>query len=507
MKMSVVRAAFLFAVGSLMIATSASAQHGLEPGASANPAFAHLATAPRSLGFTGARAVETKFITVRNTGTVDANVTVVAPSPPFTITSGEGSYSLAPKQVQQIAVQFAPSSPSRVRDQMTIQCTGCNATTENILVSLVGNLRASSATANALPFTVNAGRFNAIDQPFASVTICVTGTTKCTTVTSVLIDTGSFGLRIFGSVIRRLGIMPNMENGGEIGECAFFGSGSTWGAVSTVDVKMASEPIITVPIQVIDDTNSFAPAPSVCTNGSLLLSSPSLAGFNALLGVGQAPDDSLFTDYFNCSNQSCATVSNPSSADIVSNPAAALPFDNNGVEVSLASIPAGGARSKAGTLYFGIGTRTDNQPETVSTYVANSDANSLDYLNIDTVYKGVTAGGFFDTGSNGYFFNDISVMQCSDGSGFYCPSQTLAETATNMSVSGNVSSDVNFNVANADNLANTRNSAFDNLGGTFDFGNSYDGFDWGLPFFFGRKVYVGIDGTSSPLGMGPYTAY
>jgi hypothetical protein len=40
------------------------------------------------------------------------------------------------------------------------------------------------------------------------------------------------------------------------------------------------------------------------------------------------------------------------------------------------------------------------------------------------------------------------------------------------------------------------------LGGTFS-----GGFDWGLPFFFGRNVFVAIQGQSTPGGTAPYWAY
>jgi hypothetical protein len=32
-------------------------------------------------------------------------------------------------------------------------------------------------------------------------------------------------------------------------------------------------------------------------------------------------------------------------------------------------------------------------------------------------------------------------------------------------------------------------------------------FDWGLPFYFGRNVFVGMVNRSSKLGAGPYFAY
>ena len=65
---------------------------------------------------------------------------------------------------------------------------------------------------------------------------------------------------------------------------------------------------------------------------------------------------------------------------------------------------------------------------------------------------------------------------------------------------------VNFSVANAETLlaAHPTFFAFSNLGGTNSDATS---FDWGLPFFYGRKVITAIDGQNTPAGLGPYVAY
>ena len=72
-------------------------------------------------------------------------------------------------------------------------------------------------------------------------------------------------------------------------------------------------------------------------------------------------------------------------------------------------------------------------------------------------------------------------------------------TATNQGLS--TSSTVSFDVANADMLFNNYNAtAFSNLAVPSAPGSS---FDWGLPFFYGRSVYTGIQTTTSS----PYVAY
>jgi hypothetical protein len=62
---------------------------------------------------------------------------------------------------------------------------------------------------------------------------------------------------------------------------------------------------------------------------------------------------------------------------------------------------------------------------------------------------------------------------------------------------------VSFDVENAQTLfANDEAFAYDDLGGP-----GPNMFDWGLPFFFGRRVLIAIEGQSTPAGPGPYLAY
>jgi len=362
---------------------------------------------------------------------------------------------------------------------------------------------------NVMKANIWAGPYGSyFNGPFTSVTICRSGTTSCETISGILIDTGSFGLRIFGQAKHLALTTETASNGNPIAECAPFGTLSTWGRVAYADVTLGHEPAISnLPIQIMNPYYSVMPA--VCTHGAPVAQGPAQAGFNGILGVGLFGadcGDSCATlgpqnpsMYFQCSAGGCAVTPVADSAQ-VQNPVALLASDNNGVVMKLPAIPFTGAARVVGKLVLGINTRPNNKLG--GAFVYKTD----DVGNIATTYNNVTMDGFIDTGSNALFFDNGSIPQCdpSLAPGFYCPSDLLVLGAINSGRQGSASGMVYFDVANALGLAATGNKAFYNVAGTF--GGNF--FDFGLPFFFGRKVYTGIDGQiTSGAGAGPFFAY
>jgi hypothetical protein len=119
-----------------------------------------------------------------------------------------------------------------------------------------------------------------------------------------------------------------------------------------------------------------------------------------------------------------------------------------------------------------------------------------------------TETGIFDSGSSAMFFSDssLSIPSCTqpDLAFLYCPASPLNFSTTNTELSGPPSSLVSFQIADPRALLSSGNAAISNMGGpAFSMGL----FDWGLPFFFGRTVYVGLSGQTSVLGTGPFWAY
>jgi hypothetical protein len=349
---------------------------------------------------------------------------------------------------------------------------------------------------------------------YASVTLCVPGTTTCQTIDHMLVSTGSVGVRVLKSELTLTLPAATAPTGLGLAECAAFVDGSAWGPVMIADVRMGQEKAANLSIQVIGGTTY--PVPSDCT-GTPVNDSQSL-GAKGILGIGAYLQDCGKSCaqpagpgiYYGCTSAQaggCTATTVPLTSQ-VSNPIASFPVDNNGSFIRLPSIPDSGSPSVAGELVFGIGTQSNNGLGNAK--VIAIDANGFS----TTIYPvgGTQYTSYIDTSSNGVFFLDATLAQlpaCSGNlSSFYCPASTANFTASMPSIDGS-NANVSFSVANASSL-NASDFAFSNLAGPmpgFPTDATVPGFDWGLPFYFGRTVFTAIESQNTPAGPGPYFAF
>jgi hypothetical protein len=209
-------------------------------------------------------------------------------------------------------------------------------------------------------------------------------------------------------------------------------------------------------------------------------------------------------------------------ADQVSNPVPFFAQDNNGTIIELPAVGAGGAATASGSLVFGIGTQANNGLGNATVLTAVPAGDGADNPGSFTTKFGGKSfpGSFIDSGSNGFYFLDsVTIAGIVGGdplptcpqtgsfandsaiSSFYCG--TLNSSATNVGTNGQ-SASVPIGVANAEKQFLTNNQALDNIAGP-----NMGAFDWGVPFFYGRNVYTGIQGVTPPSGVpaGPFWAY
>jgi len=382
---------------------------------------------------------------------------------------------------------------------------------------------------NVVALSVDGGVFNSVNAPFVSVTVCsTTNTSSCLTIDHILVDTGSVGLRIFNqpstttAALSTLGLSAVTDpanSANSVGECLTFVQGNTWGPMKTANITIGQKSAGNVAIQVIDNTTAptYIAAPAACTQTGTMMNTPKDFGANGVLGIGLnlqdcgalcVPSNNSAAVYFDCSTANgCVNIGMPL-INQIQNPVSQFSSDNNGVILSFNSVAVTGATSVAGTLTFGIDTETNNASQNQNTILADINGNFV------TTFEGATyAGSYLDSGSNGLFFNppaNYGIAICSSPlDGFYCPNNTENFSAQ---ISGQTGSSgiatVSFSVANTLALFNTGNYVFANLGGTeTNVSGQGNTFDWGLPFFLGRDVYVAFEGQHTTKATGPYFGF
>jgi hypothetical protein len=263
-----------------------------------------------------------------------------------------------------------------------------------------------------------------------------------------------------------------------------------------------------VPMQ-LAGSPAYDPLSGACSSGTEMNTAATL-GANGILGLGLFKEDcgagcaSVTGNgfYYTCADAACTTTApiRASLAQQVKQPVALFDTDNNGLVVQLPAVDPMGAASLAGSVIFGIATQANNQLGTESVLTTDS----LGY--ISTVLAGRNLGtSFIDTGSNALFFDSGAIALCgARASGFYCPLAPVDSVATNVGMNG-ARVTVPYTVDNAVTLfASYPNAVLPGLAGPIGDART---FDWGLPFFYGRRVFVGIEGQPSSMGKAPLYAF
>ncbi|WP_322043194.1 DUF3443 domain-containing protein [Paraburkholderia sp. J67] len=416
---------------------------------------------------------------------------------------GSGGTSSAAAPASASAASGSAASSGSATSSGSSGASSTSGTSSTSTASNTGSV-AQSTTPNVLSIAVASTPTSTRNMLMASVTVCVPGTSTCATVDNVQVDTGSQGLRLLASALPAGFALPVVTAGSgtdPAGSCAAFGSGYTWGAVRSADVKLAGEVAAALPIQLIADP-SVPTIPSVCKGFGLAMINSTALRSNGILGVGpfgadcgascvNQPNSSW---YYACPSGNCTPSAQPL-AQQVSNPVAAFATDNNGVVIDLPAISSTGSSTVSGSLIFGIGSQANNTLGGATVLRGNSVTGFVSTTTSDgTVYS----QSYIDSGSNGFFFANTTLTRCGV---WFCPSSPQSLGATLKGVDG-VTAAASLSVASATTLFATGNWAFNNLAG-------YNGsaFGWGLPFFFGRRVYTAIEAQTTPAGAGPFYAF
>jgi hypothetical protein len=375
---------------------------------------------------------------------------------------------------------------------------------------------APSNPSNVVSVIVDAGPNNSsVNTLYTTVTVCVPGTTSCQTIDYIQVDTGSNGLRLLAPVLTLNLPGTTASDGNALVECTQFVDGYSWGPIALADIQVAGETASSVPIQVIGGS-TFA-VPTNCSDKGIAEDTVARFGANGILGVGVfeqdcgpscAPPNTANTFYYSCSASACAEIAAALNSQVL-NPIRLFTTDNDGSIIDLPSVAAPGATTLTGSLIFGIDTQSNNASGSETMLAVDGIGDFTTVFNSQTLTQ-----SFLDSGTNGIFFDDTALQSCPNNSnfkGFYCPAGSQSFTATLMGTN-NTNIPETFTVDNAQILAtsNPTFSVLPTLAGTFlttTSLNTSNTFDWGLPFYYGRRVITAIENQRTAVGTGPYVAF
>lgn len=358
-------------------------------------------------------------------------------------------------------------------------------------------------TVTVEPFT--ASGYTNTNTPYITLQIC--NGTHCLNVDHVILDTGSYGLRLRADFpgLSALGL-PAVSNGtAPVAECSQFLSGYIWGGVYSATVKIAGETTTqAIPVQLFNDPN-FPSTPSSCSSSGSNVGSLGALGGNGLLGIGVLVHDT--GPYYACSANGQNGPTNTPPGAILTNPIVSFSSDNNGSLLVMPLVAPTGQLNTSGTLYFGINTQSNNTLDSTF-HILPTPASGTTATNFSATLSGQQGSypaSFLDSGSNELFIPQLSppTTYPTNANGDYIPAslQTLNGTATSLTIPADTSP-LAFSLLDITAGVNAGYAAFSDMGTSN--GATAGSLDLGMPYFYGHTIVNGINGSQIQVGgVGP----
>lgn len=336
-----------------------------------------------------------------------------------------------------------------------------------------------------------------INTPYITVTVCVPNTTSCQTLDHILMDTGSVGLKIDASQMNSLDLPAITQTGSglPISVCNLYGSGYAFATANYADVYIAGEKAGNIPVQIINDSADQSGVPASCSSeGQQVVFSDvgarGIIGINPIINVA----NNLNFNYV-CSNGSCIPITEGIPVPYLNvNPVGYFASDNNGQIISLPAATANSNTNLTGTLTFGLNTESNNLiPGNISSVLGDPN-NFIGKFTVTT--EGVAYDSMFDSGTNHWLFYDATIPTCPPDNLVYCP-----PTATQwQSVASSYDGSGTPIAISAGILSPTGYSSIMPFWGIQ---SSQGSGLYGLPFYYGKTVYLGFIGSQTSMGAGP----
>ncbi|MDQ5922225.1 MAG: hypothetical protein QG673_2284 [Pseudomonadota bacterium] len=313
----------------------------------------------------------------------------------------------------------------------------------------------------------------------------------------VLLDTGSSGFKVLKSQLNSSLTFSSILQGNNpespISSCVTYGSGYMFGSNNLAGLQIGGQRADNVPIQIIND-GSQSSVPDNCSSNGRFANLLQTSGARGILGVNPMTFESnstLQNLIYVQTSSGFVNIVESSVQTLNVNPLSLLMQNNNGLIISYPKVSKNSTISIYGTMVMGLNTTSNNViPSTIQSVRGNPNTN-LGYFDVNE--NGWPVSGIFDSGTDTLALGGYNIPVCNDSS--FCPSSPVTFSTIVSNYDGGESSYIMQTVSSVQGLGGYAVLPY---WGTRLLPSSGLAV-YGLPFFYGRNVYLGFydSGTST----------